>query len=41
MGSDIPQIVRAVYMGSPTQIGQEVLKTKRAPQVAILVWDQA
>ena len=41
MGSDIPQTVRSVYMGSQTQIGKEILKTEREPHVVVLVWDQA
>ena len=41
MGSDIHQTVRFVYMGSETQIKQEVIKTERAPQVVVLAWDQA
>ena len=41
MGSNIHQMVRSDYMGSQTQIEQEVLKRERAPQDVVLVWDQA
>ena len=41
MASNMHHMERSDYMGSQTQIGQEVLKIERAPQDVVLVWDQA